>query len=48
MPSNLECYVYVVLPGSTEFLSAGRFSRAAIGKTNRWALSCTAGVFGDN
>jgi serine/threonine-protein kinase HipA len=26
MPSDLECYVYVVLPGSTEFVTAGRFS----------------------
>ena len=28
MPSNLECYVYVVLPGSTEFITAGRFSQS--------------------
>ena len=26
MPSDLECYVYVVPPGSTEFITAGRFS----------------------
>jgi serine/threonine-protein kinase HipA len=28
MPSELECYVYVVLPGSTEFVTAGRFSQS--------------------
>jgi len=27
MPSDLECYVYVVPPGSTEFVTAGRFSQ---------------------
>ena len=25
MPTDLECYVYVVLPGSTVFVTAGRF-----------------------
>jgi hypothetical protein len=25
MPTDLECYVYVVPPGSTEFVTAGRF-----------------------
>jgi serine/threonine-protein kinase HipA len=28
MPSDFECYVYVVLPGSTEFVTAGRFSQS--------------------
>ena len=28
MPSDLECYVYVVPPGSTEFVTAGRFSQS--------------------
>jgi serine/threonine-protein kinase HipA len=28
MPSDLECYVYVVLPGSTAFVTAGRFSQS--------------------
>jgi serine/threonine-protein kinase HipA len=28
MPSDLECYVYVVLPGSPEFITAGRFSQS--------------------
>ena len=26
--SDLECYVYVVLPGSREFVTAGRFSQS--------------------
>ena len=28
MPSDLECYVYVVPPGSTAFVTAGRFSQS--------------------
>ena len=28
MPSDLECYVYVVPPGGSEFVSAGRFSQS--------------------
>jgi hypothetical protein len=28
MPSDFECYVYVVPPGSTEFVTAGRFSQS--------------------
>jgi hypothetical protein len=28
MPSDLECYVYVVPPRSTEFVTAGRFSQS--------------------
>jgi serine/threonine-protein kinase HipA len=28
MAAQLECYVYVVLPGSTEFVTAGRFSQS--------------------
>ena len=28
MPTDLECYVYVVPPGSTEFVTAGRFSQS--------------------
>jgi serine/threonine-protein kinase HipA len=27
MPAQLECYVYVVMPGITEFVTAGRFSQ---------------------
>jgi serine/threonine-protein kinase HipA len=29
MPSDHECYVYVVLPGSTAFVTAGRFSQSS-------------------
>lgn len=28
MPSDLECFVYVVPPGGTEFVTAGRFSQS--------------------
>ncbi len=28
MAAQLECYVYVVLPGSTKFVTAGRFSQS--------------------
>jgi hypothetical protein len=28
MPSDLECCVYVVLPGSTAFVTAGRLSQS--------------------
>ena len=28
MPSDHECYVYVVPPGSTAFVTAGRFSQS--------------------
>jgi serine/threonine-protein kinase HipA len=28
MAAQLECYVYVLLPGSTKFVTAGRFSQS--------------------
>jgi hypothetical protein len=42
MPSDLECYVYVVLPGSTEFVTAGRFSLKSLQKNQLTGQLSTA------
>ena len=34
MSSNTECYVYIVLPGTTEFVTAGKFVLSADHRTN--------------